>query len=255
MDESVRQFNAALGADVPVPTEHVAARFIRARKGDIPAAVEQYRTMCQWRLDQHVEGITGPDLDETIYTATCPHRNHGYTKQGLPVYVELTGQIKLPVVLKYLTAEKLIRRHIRQQEIATSRMAKSSARLGRNVDRQFIILDLAGLSMVPNSTGMDVFKECTRIDSNHYPETLEHLFIINAPWIFKPLWAIIKPWLDPVTRAKFHVLGSDFQSALLEHIDPAQLPPAYGGTCNCPGGCLPTVQFQLLEGIPELTKS
>eukprot|EP00042_Codosiga_hollandica_P012940 m.29445 g.29445 ORF g.29445 m.29445 type:complete len:129 (-) comp40552_c0_seq1:659-1045(-) len=89
MDESVRQFNAALGADVPVPTEHVAARFIRARKGDIPAAVEQYRTMCQWRLDQHVEGITGPDLDETIYTATCPHRNHGYTKQGLPVYVEV----------------------------------------------------------------------------------------------------------------------------------------------------------------------
>lgn len=35
-----------------------------------------------------------------------------------------------------------------------------------------------------------------------------------ASRIFKPIWAMLRPWLDPVTRTKFHVLGSDYQAAL-----------------------------------------
>jgi hypothetical protein len=30
--------------------------------------------------------------------------------------------------------------------------------------------------------------------------------------IFKPLWAMIRPWLDPTTREKFHVLGSNLSA-------------------------------------------
>lgn len=78
----------------------------------------------------------------------------------------------------------------------------------------------------------------------YYPETLGEMFIINAPWVFTPLWAMIRPWLDPVTRAKFHVLGSRYSSDLLEVIAPDQLPLEYGGTCNCKAqrwgtGCVP----------------
>ena len=47
---------------------------------------------------------------------------------------------------------------------------------------QICIMDLANLSLRPNSRGMGVFKECIRIDSNYYPETLEAMFMINAPW-------------------------------------------------------------------------
>jgi hypothetical protein len=36
---------------------------------------------------------------------------------------------------------------------------------------------------------------------------LECFFFLNSPWIFRPLWAIVRPWLDPVTKRKFHVLG------------------------------------------------
>ena len=56
--------------------------------------------------------------------------------------------------------------------------------------------------------------------------------------IFTPLWAIIRPWLDPVTRDKFRVLGSNYQSELLEVIDAENLPVEYGGTCKCEGGCV-----------------
>ncbi len=80
----------------------------------------------------------------------------------------------------------------------------------------------------------------------YYPETLANLYIINAPWIFHPLWALIKPWLDPVTKNKFHILGSSFREKLQEVIDLDQLPVEYGGKCVCEGrwgtGCVPPVK-------------
>lgn len=45
-------------------------------------------------------------------------------------------------------------------------------------------------------------------------------------------WSIVSAWIDPVTRAKFIILGSDYQEKLLELIDADQLPAEYGGTCD-----------------------
>lgn len=46
------------------------------------------------------------------------------------------------------------------------------------------------------------------------------------------------------TLEKIHILGSNFQSVLLEYIDAENLPDFLGGTCRCqhmPGGCVPNV--------------
>ncbi|RYH13138.1 hypothetical protein EON65_36405 [archaeon] len=36
----------------------------------------------------------------------------------------------------------------------------------------------------------------------NYSETLEKLHVVDAPFIFSTCWALIRPWLDPVTAAK-----------------------------------------------------
>jgi hypothetical protein len=43
-------------------------------------------------------------------------------------------------------------------------MRKSSERLGTNIDRQIIVLDLSGLSLSPNKTALDVFRATVDID-------------------------------------------------------------------------------------------
>ena len=65
--------------------------------------------------------------------------------------------------------------------------------------------------------------------------------MVNAPALFTALYAIIKGFLDERTRSKVRVMGSNYRSVLLEHIDAENLPTFLGGTCTCShveGGCM-----------------
>ncbi len=68
------------------------------------------------------------------------------------------------------------------------------------------------------------------IDEAYYPERLEQFFMINAPWFFSGIWAVIRPWLDPITARKIQILGTDFLPTLREYIDDSQIPIELGGT-------------------------
>jgi CRAL/TRIO domain len=45
---------------------------------------------------------------------------------------------------------------------------------------------------------------------------------------------VIAPLLDPRTRDKIIILGTDYKERLLQDIDAEQLPVQYGGTCTVP---------------------
>ncbi len=53
----------------------------------------------------------------------------------------------------------------------------------------------------------------TKYDQDNYPEMLGHICIINAPMMFKAIWAIIKPMLNARTQGKIEVGRSAAQPA------------------------------------------
>jgi hypothetical protein len=53
--------------------------------------------------------------------------------------------------------------------------------------------------------GLAVLKSTIEVDQRHYPETLHRFFIVNAPFILKAVWRLVKPWLDPHTQTKIQV--------------------------------------------------
>ncbi|KAK3904804.1 CRAL-TRIO domain-containing protein, partial [Staphylotrichum tortipilum] len=64
----------------------------------------------------------------------------------------------------------------------------------------------------------------------HYPETLDRIFIIGAPYFFSTVWGWIKRWFDPITVSKIFILSpSEVKSTLEEFIDPRNIPKLYGG--------------------------
>jgi len=62
-------------------------------------------------------------------------------------------------------------------------------------------------------------------------------FIINVPWTFSAVWAIVKPWLDEVTVKKINILGGTYKEELLKQIPAENLPKQFGGLCECAEGC------------------
>lgn len=142
-------------------------------------------------------------------------------------------------VKKKLTEDALFVRHIRQQEVMIRRLQNASARHGRPIEKQVIVMDMKNVSMSMDFMALRVFKRTVVIDEACYPERLETLFMINAPFTFSVLWAMIRPWIDPVTVSKFKILGSNYQAELKECIAEDQIPVEYGGTCESFGWTYP----------------
>jgi hypothetical protein len=58
-----------------------------------------------------------------------------------------------------------------------------------------------------------VFNRILAILAHHYPERAHRVYWVDAPVIFRCVWAIVKPFLDPVTKAKCVFVTGDEQRA------------------------------------------
>ena len=105
----------------------------------------------------------------------------------------------------------------------------------------------------------------TRLTEANYPESTRRVFVINGnmvyagwtwkasnltllnlnwifetvPQVFAVIWNMVKPFLHQITIDKVRIFGTDvneWKAALLEEIDPDQLPTHYGGTQMDPDG-------------------
>lgn len=64
----------------------------------------------------------------------------------------------------------------------------------------------------------------------YYPESLQRIYIHGAPWIFKGIWQVLQPMLDPVVRDK--IKFSSKAHELTDYVAPEKLRQAMGGTMD-----------------------
>jgi hypothetical protein len=77
---------------------------------------------------------------------------------------------------------------------------------------------------------MSYIRGLARIDAPNYPESLAQMHIVNAPLIFSGAWRVISGFLDPITRAKVTVHGTNFLAKVTEDVAEDVLPQFLGGT-------------------------
>eukprot|EP00438_Fugacium_kawagutii_P031218 Skav220813 [mRNA] locus=scaffold150:525464:526495:+ [translate_table: standard] len=183
--------------------------------------------------------LVKPREDEGAWQYFGMLMTFGFDKEGRPIHLQKVGVASQRFSQMYAFAgqngqdpiHKLVYDgYVRTQEIQMARMQESSERLGKPVTQQVVIMDVKGLSYWPDPKAISCFRDYLLIVQRYYPETLGALFFLNAPTVFLGIWRLIKNWIDPVTASKMHLLGSDYQRELLEHIHPDQLPVEYGGT-------------------------
>ena len=83
----------------------------------------------------------------------------------------------------------------------------------------------------------------SQLATAHFPETLDRIFIIGAPFFFTTVWGWIKRWFDPITVSKIFVLAPHEVLPTLEaFIERRNIPKKYGGDLDFKFGQL---------GIPD----
>lgn len=126
---------------------------------------------------------------------------------------------------------------VEYEKVADPRLPACSRKAGKLLETCCTIMDMKGVGVgrIPSVYGY--LKSVSAISQDYYPERLGKLYIINAPWGFASVFSFVKSFLDPITVAKIHVLGSGYQKDLLSQIPAENLPKEFGGDCECEGGC------------------
>ena len=237
--------------------EESLLRFYLARKCNTQLAFGMLKHAMLWRISYRADRMLphGSEDNKNLdrLWAYWPGRFMGADREGMPVWVERFGHVDPSSLLDTVPDEDLIHFHLWIQEMIGQALRRANDALPeeaqRKVCRHIAIMDLDSLGMKHyHSKGLDLLKQCIKLDESCYPERLSRLFVVNAPTVFRIIWAVVKPWLDPRTLAKISILGSDFTADLLAHIPHDQLPVAFGGGLDQP---LPDNEGHFSDALPS----
>jgi len=229
------------GAFVPERMDDATLlRFLRARRFDVPKAKAMLLSAEQWRKEEKIDELvrTFDFKEREEVNKYYPQYYHKIDKDGRPIYIERLEKLDIKALYGITTQERLLNRLICEYERSLrTRMPASARSVGHPVETFCTIMDLQGVSLSNFYRVKDYVMATASLGQNRYPEIMGKFYIINAPWAFSAVWAIIRPWLDEVTVSKIDIIGASYREKLLAQIPAENLPKDLGGTCECAGGC------------------
>ena len=101
--------------------------------------------------------------------------------------------------------------------------------------KQTIIVDLAGLKLQHFYSAREYLKRQIWVGSNHFPDCTYKSFFINAPFVFRAIWSVVKLWLHPRSVKKVVIVGhgeGTIAKALVDNGIPRESLPVWCGGSN-----------------------
>ncbi|KAI5964075.1 SEC14 [Candida pseudojiufengensis] len=207
-------------------------RFLRARKFDLILAKQMFIDCENWREKFGTNTILKDFKyeEKPIVAKMYPTYYHKVDKDGRPVYYEELGKVDLIKMLKVTTEERMLKNLVWEYEsMCQFRLPACSRQAGHLVETSCTILDLKGISITSAYNVIGYVRQASKIGQDYYPERMGKFYLINAPFGFSTAFKLFKPFLDPVTVSKIHILGYNYSKDLLKQIPPQNLPKKFGG--------------------------
>lgn len=210
-------------------TDHYLLRFCRAREFKIEDVKIMFADFIQWRnlndVDECFIKYELPNIEEM--RRMYKQAYHGTDREGRPLYIDCpTTAFPLEDLLKITSKDELTKSYIRDYEyLLHVRFPACSAAEGDLISTSTSVIDLNGLTMsMFGSQAREFVKLPIGISQLNYPEVMHCLIIINAPFVFKAIYAVIKGLLAEKTKKKIKILGTSFHKELFEYIHPYNFP-------------------------------
>lgn len=227
-------------SDELVSEQELDNRFLEGCNGDVEEAKWRYSETLRWRKENNMDTILlTPKPQFANMKASLPHWTHKKDRLGHPVTYEFLGEQRKSYeafLARGVTEEEAKWHHIVMQEYLWKVIDPRPFPDGTQIK----IYDIKGISMSDISGGVfNYTKDLGETVALYNPERIFQVFIINPPAWFNLIWKLISPLINPKTRERVHVLRGqkEITKALLEFIEPENLPVEYGGKCACEGGC------------------
>ena len=216
--------------------------FLRARKLNIKKSTRMLLDYYHWKAKMNLDNLYSNYIFKEKYKLQLlfPHGFHKVTKDGNPLYFQIMGQLNPDELFKLGSPEEITKYSVKIYEILERDYFKLCSQIkGSYIHGVFNVIDFKGInSSILNKKLISYVKETFKICQDYYPESLAGCYVLNAGLLFRSFYTTVKIFLDAKTKAKIKVFGQNYQQGLLEKIDKENLPKFFGGSCECPGGCL-----------------
>ena len=223
---------------------------------NVQEAIETYGTVGKW-LREHPSILSEKLPKEELLNGVMNARVGGVDFQGHLVWCEQLGDIA-GVVKKGLTVDEAKVLRMKTLEAIRAAQIRACETRGPRRYKNVYVMDLSKLSTTSLSSSKvrDMAKAIVTGAGSFFPETAWKLFIVNAPFIFRSAYAVIKPLIHPVTRDKIKILGG--KSAYLPEMKKAGIP--LSAVPESMGGSYPDKSIErcieelLAEGFPRAAR-
>jgi len=227
-------------------------RFLRARRW-IPADAytqfsenEAFRDANQIELLYETMDVDAYERTKTLYPRFTGRRD----KRGMPVYVYRVSHLDAKAVAAYekdtqstyskavpdgKTPAKLLRLIALYEDLTRFTQPLCTQCPNREhaptpITLSTNIVDITNVSLKMFWNLRSHMQAASELATSHYPETLDRIFIIGAPYFFSTVWGWIKKWFDPVTVSKIFILSpSEVVPVLSQFMEMRDIPKVYGG--------------------------
>ena len=162
-------------------TEEQLRWFLLDRKLDVDAAKEKLENMLEWRRAFGADAITTTDVAKEAATGKAYLHTQNDVFDRPVIVVRAAKHVKDAAPL------------VESQRLCVFTLERALEQLPEGQDTVLGIFDLRGFKN--QNADMGFVKFMIDIFFTYYPKRLGQVLFVDAPWIFKPGWEVMKPWL------------------------------------------------------------
>ncbi|KAI1332392.1 CRAL-TRIO domain-containing protein [Xylariaceae sp. FL0255] len=234
----------------PSHSDPTLLRYLRARKWVVQDAYGQFNETERFRRANQIDVLYDTiDIDSYEESRRLYPRYTGRRdRRGIPIYVFQIRHLDSKLVSDYeksstyskaktdgKTHPKFLRlfalyenltRHV--QPLTTECPDRPNTDVPITLSTNIVDIGNVSLRQFWNLKGH--MQAASQLATAHYPEILDRIFIVGAPYFFSTVWGWIKRWFDPVTVSKIFILSdADVLPVLTTFMDIKDIPKVYGG--------------------------
>ncbi|CAL1279025.1 unnamed protein product [Larinioides sclopetarius] len=231
-------------------------RFAKARNFNLGAAEAMLRKHIAWRKELEVDTILTDYKPPELFLKYTSVAFVCFDKTGCAVLTHDVGRSDVKGVLQSAKKSECIKfstyfnEQGKEQVIQHSGNGNKRFQLGKPIFYMIYDYEELTYSKAVSITNLHLFGIIVKTFLDNYPEYLKRAMVINAPVYFTWIYAALKPLLSAETIKKIRIYGADgWKEALLEDIDPDNLPAFLGGNRTDPDGN-PLCETFIVRGKP-----